>query len=246
MGGSFQIKAMPNPPSSPIRPFLLPLLCVLLSGALWAWLRQIPAEDWELTGTATPPATIALAAASPEALPKASPKPKAAPKAPASSPSPKASPKGTPQASPSPAPASPSPSQEAKETPQPTPTPSPTPTETELLGPLPTHTQEEIAARAAATPFEVPDVAKDPQLWPKQVVLIMPVRFSVIKNGVIAGNFQMPQGRSVLLRQVYPDGTVLLELPEIPGTQAKVKAQATDLLARARALAEARQKPQAQ
>ena len=113
------------------------------------------------------------------------------------------------------------------------------------MGPLPSHTQEELAARAAATPFDVPDIAKDPQLWPKQVVLIIPVRFSVIKNGVIAGNFQMPQGRTVLLRQVYADGTVLLELPEIPGTQAKVKAQATDLLARARMLAEARQKQQA-
>jgi hypothetical protein len=87
--------------------------------------------------------------------------------------------------------------------------------------------------------LEIADIAKQPQLWPKQVVLNAAVRFPVIMNGVNVGNMQLPAGRAVNLRKVYPDGTIDIELQ---GSQIKVTAQTTDVLARARAVA-ARQKP---
>lgn len=65
------------------------------------------------------------------------------------------------------------------------------------------------------------------------------VSFPVILNGINRGNIQLPAGRAVTLRKVNPDGTVELEMQ---GAMAKVNAQATDVLARARATAAAKEK----
>jgi len=222
---------MPTPSSAPsFRPFWPALLCAALSGALWIWSRQLPESTWEKSGpVATTPAAGLPAAAEP-AAPTASPDPR--PEAPSPTPPPTALAPAPEEAAPDAPQAAPSATPSA-----PTPTPTPRPSEEELLGPLPQHSNEELAARASATPeaaLSLADIARTPRLWPKQVVLLVPVHFAVMSNGVLSGNLQMPAGRVVTLKQVYPDGSVLLE---IPGAQAKTKAQATDLLARARLLA---------
>ena len=88
-------------------------------------------------------------------------------------------------------------------------------------------------------PLQIAEVAGQPQLWPKQVVLTTSVNFPVILNGINRGNIQLPAGRAVNLRKVNPDGTVELDLQ---GAMTKVNAQVTDVLARARATAAAKEK----
>jgi ribosomal protein L24 len=98
-----------------------------------------------------------------------------------------------------------------------------------------------VATAAAATPvnLEMGDIARQPKLWPPQVILIRTQRFPVIIKGVNVGSVQVPAGRPVTLRKVNPDGTLEIEFQ---GSPAKVKAQATDLAARAAALAASREK----
>lgn len=121
-----------------------------------------------------------------------------------------------------------------------TPEPSPQPSEAELAGPLPEHSPGETVS-AAATPvnLEIGDIARQPQLWPPQVILMSTQRFPVVIKGVNVGNVQVPAGRPVILRKVNPDGTLEIEFQ---GSPAKVKAQATDLVVRATALAASRVK----
>ncbi|XHR29536.1 MAG: hypothetical protein ACFUZC_03060 [Chthoniobacteraceae bacterium] len=229
---------MPKPSSPSFRPFWPALVCAALSGALWIWSRQLPESTWEKSGPVAATPAVGLPPAE-SAAPAASPDPH--PEVPSPTPTPTPTPSALASASPTPAPeeaaiddtqAAPSATPSA-----PTPVPTPRPSEEELLGPLPQHSNDELAARASATPeaaLSLADIARNPRLWPKQVVLLVPVHFAVMSNGVLSGNLQMPAGRAVTLKQVYPDGSVLLE---IPGAQAKTKAQATDLLARARLLA---------
>ena len=83
-------------------------------------------------------------------------------------------------------------------------------------------------------PLTVEDIARQPQLWPKQLLLLTSARFPVVLNGVNVGNVLVPAGSAVILRKVNPEGTVEIELR---GSKATVKAEATDLAARARVLA---------
>jgi len=87
--------------------------------------------------------------------------------------------------------------------------------------------------------MEIADIAKQPSLWPKQIVILVPVRFPVVLNGVNIGNIQVPPHSAVVLQKVNPDGTVMIERQ---GSQAKVKAQETDLSARV-ALAQEKSTP---
>lgn len=86
------------------------------------------------------------------------------------------------------------------------------------------------------------EIAKQPHLWPRQVLLRSSVRFAVIIKGMNAGNIQVPAGRPVNLRKVDLDGTVEIELPGSQGSVTKVKEQDTDLVARVNAGAAAREK----
>lgn len=224
-------------------PFWLPVICALLSAGMWIWSRHLPESVWESSRAKIPPSPqLAETAPAPTPAPTPAPSPEPVVEAPA------------PPAKPAPAPALPatataSPSATPPPT-SPTPNPAPRPTDAELAGPLPQHAPEEVAPASSSpapsvvpsAPLDLADIARQPQLWPRQVVLLTSVRFSVVLKGVNVGNVQIPAGRGVLLRKVNPDGTVEIELQESPGSQAKVKAQATDLLARARALAGAKEK----
>lgn len=134
------------------------------------------------------------------------------------------------------------------------PSPTPLPTEAELAGPLPQHSPEELASppqtippTTAAQPtatssLTLAEIARQPELWPKQVILLASVRFPAILKGVNVGNIQVPAGRLALVRKVNVDDTIDLELPGSQGATAKVKAQATDLIVRAQALASSKEK----
>ena len=221
---------MPPSTSRSLRPFWPPFVCAVLSGALWFWSRQLPESSWEKSGPVSPTPVLSALPVASESTPP-TPAPEEHPVVPSPTPVAVAS------SDPSPSPDESAPVAQAtpSATPSaPTPAPTPRPSEEDLLGPLPQHSQEELAARASATPepaLSLAEIARNPQLWPKQVVLLVPVRFAVMSNGVLAGNLQMPAGRAVMLKQVNSDGSVLLE---IPGAQAKTKAQATDVIARAR------------
>lgn len=237
-------------PTLPSRLALLTLGCALLSAALWVWSRGLPEPNWEsstvasaLAATPTPsPAEAVAVAPAPSSTPKpklkSKPKPKPAPVIP--DPTPVVA-EATPiEPVPSATPTTPEPTPViAEATPAATPAtpePSPRPTDAELAGPLPEHSPGEAPATAAAppVPLEIGDIARQPRLWPPQVILLRTQRFPVVIKGVNVGNVQVPAGRPVTLRKVNTDGTLEIEFQ---GSPAKVKAQATDLEARAAALA---------
>ena len=230
-------------PTLPSRLALLTLGCALLSVALWVWSRGLPEPNWE---TSTAPLALAPAPApSPTAAVAAVPTPEPNP-VPAVVPSPTPVVAETTPLEPVPtAPPTPEPSPVVAETPPAAtpvpPEPSPRPSDAELAGPLPEHSPGEVVAAASATPvnLEIGDIARQPKLWPPQVILIRTQRFPVIIKGVNVGSVQVPAGRPVTLRKVNPDGTLEIEFQ---GSPAKVKAQATDLAARATALAASREK----
>ena len=111
----------------------------------------------------------------------------------------------------------------------------------DIEGPLPTSDPVAPAAPQTSPALVAPPVpqtaldpqaiARQPQLWPRQVLLQSPVRFPVFINGREVGNVQLPRGAAVLLRKVRLDGTVEIERQ---GSYANVPPQATDLVARVR------------
>ena len=113
----------------------------------------------------------------------------------------------------------------------PTPTPAAPVAETTPTPAAPPETAPPPALPPAPA-LGVSDIAKQPELWPKQVLLRASVRFPVILKGVNVGNIQVPSGSPVLLHKVNPDETVEIELR---GAQTKVKAELTDLVDRVRA-----------
>lgn len=239
------------------------VICAVMSVLLWVWSSGLTEPNWEsadegMVFYGKPP--IELPASEPpredahetaSAAPKSQPlpaAPKPAPSEPAPSPEAAApvaveapSPEPTvPPVTPTP---DPSPVVAAAATPEATPKPvPPRPSDAELAGPLPEHSPgEAVSAAAARTPapaarLEIADIARQPRLWPREVVLAASQRFPVVLNGVNVGNVQVPAGRSVLLRKVNADGTLEIEFQ---GAVAKVKARATDLIERAMARAAA-------
>ncbi|MEI8235062.1 MAG: hypothetical protein WCH57_10315 [Verrucomicrobiota bacterium] len=219
----------------------LALLCVLASAGLWVWSRRIPPSAWETTA----PLATNVPAVSPAASDDA----------PGEEPPPPSPAEPTAAASPGVSPTADTPAVAVipSTPPPPTPSPTPSPSDAELAGPLPQHSADESAAptpqpAASAPPappappllptsLDLASLSRQPERWPRQVVLLAAVRFPVILKGVNAGNIQVPAGSPVLLRKVNPDGSVEIELPAAPGSIAKVKAQNTDLLARAGAAA---------
>lgn len=256
-----------------MRPFLstpapwLALLSVLASAGLWVWTQRIPPSVWETTSplTANAPTAAPTApgnASTPEEPPAttvfASPTPSSAP-TPATHTTAAASPAAVPATppSPSPTPRPPSDAELAGPLPQhsrgesaapalgtgpsvPIPPPSDTAVATNAPTVAPVATHPLLPA-----PLDLASLAQQPERWPRQVLLLAPVRFPVILKGVNAGTIQAPAGSPVLLRKINPDGSVEIELPppSPPGSIAKVKAQLTDLLARARATAAAQANP---
>ena len=234
-------------PMLPRRLVLLTTGCAVLSAVLWGWSRGLLEPNWEssaaplaLAPMPEPSPAIRVAATS---APKPKPKSKPAPPKIVPSPTP-ALVQATPVEPISSAPPTPEPSPVVAEAtpgaPLSTPTPTPRPSEAGLSGPLPEHSPGEPAV-AAATPasLDIDEIARQPQLWPPQVILVSAQRFPVVIKGVNVGNVQVPAGRAVTLRKVNADGTLEIEFQ---GSPAKVKAQATDLAARAAALAASREK----
>ena len=236
-------------PMLPRRLVLLTTGCAVLSAVLWGWSRGLLEPNWEssaaplaLAPMPEPSPAIRVAATS---APKPKPKSKPAPPKIVPSPTPalvQATPvEPIPSAPPLPAP-EPSPvvAEAMPGASLATPMPAPRPSEAGLAGPLPEHSPGEPAV-AAATPasLDIDEIARQPQLWPPQVILVSAQRFPVVIKGVNVGNVQVPAGRAVTLRKVNADGTLEIEFQ---GSPAKVKAQATDLAARAAALAASREK----
>ncbi|MCX6966199.1 MAG: hypothetical protein NTZ46_00185 [Verrucomicrobia bacterium] len=209
------------------------LFCAALSAGLWDWSRRLPECHWETSASAsgviesvpasspepalenspgeTTPAVVEISTASPTPAPVASATPKAElPAAPRPTPPPVLDATG-------PLPKNPEPTASAA---QPTPSPA--------------------ASLIPPAPLDLAEIARQPELWPPQVVLLASVRFPVILKGVNVGNIQMPPGRAVLLRKVNVDGTVEIELQGSQTAHAKVQAQTTDILVRAQALAAGR------
>ena len=226
---------------SPIAWFAL--FCAALSAGLWDWSRRLPDCHWETTDSPSAGAAVAFAPAtgsepalppdnSPGETPPTSPPAQAAATPPQPAPAPTPDPAATAAAVPTPEPSA-------------TPPPAAPPSDAALAGPLPTNPEPAPSAPPAAAvvppaPLDLAEIARQPALWPRQVVLLVSVRFPVILNGVNVGNIQMPSGRAVLLRKVNLDGTVEIELQGSQTSHARVKAQATDLLARAQAVAASR------
>ena len=236
------------------------LLFAALSAGLWEWSRSLPASHWETTGSTT--ASLPSPAAS-ERTPAAAAWESAQP---ANENSGETTPAET--ATPQPTPGTDSTATVADSTPTtaaadstataaasaPAPesvTPPPTPTDTPLAGPLPEKSEPAAPAAPAAppspaaailppAPLDLAEIARQPALWPKQVLLLASVRFPVILNSVNVGNVQVQPGRAVILHKVNPDGTVEIELPGTQASRTKIKAEATDLLPRAQTLAAAR------
>ena len=224
--------------------FWLAVFCAILGGGIWSWSSRLPEAVWESsTATALPlPTPSAAPAITPDATPISTPDAKPAPVVEATpSPQPVA-PDAAPVASPAPAPASsPDSSAEAAVSPAPSPVPAPAPSPAEMTVTAPTPAPAAVEPVATATPQPTPpppltveDIARQPQLWPKQLLLLTSARFPVVLNGVNVGNVLVPAGSAVILRKVNPEGTVEIELR---GSKATVKAEATDLAARARVLA---------
>lgn len=228
------------PPMLPSRLALLTLGCALLSAAFWSWSRGLSEPNWESSSAALAPMPESSTVA---AVPTPTPKPKPKPIKKAPSPTPalvQATPDvPMPSATPTPEPF-PVVAEATPAAPIATPEPPPRPSDAELAGPLPEHSPGETAV-AAVTPtnLDIGDIARQPQLWPPQVILVSTQRFPVVIKGVNVGNVQVPAGRPVTLRRVNLDGTLEIEFQ---GSPAKVKAQATDLVARATALAASRGK----
>ena len=93
-------------------------------------------------------------------------------------------------------------------TPEPTPTPTPTPT---------------------PAPLTIAVIAAQPQLWPAQVALSIPVQFPISINGAQAGSIQLPRNTVLTLRRVNVDETVDVlhqgALARIPGSSTTLLAQ---------------------
>ena len=203
----------------------LALLCAVASAGLWGWSRRLPDSHWESSEK------IAAALPTPANTEPTQPaddsrsEPTPTPSALAETKAPEPAPKPAALASPT------------------------TPLDANLAGPLPERANPTAApstqpSPAAAlippAPLDLAEIAKQPELWPPQVLLLTSVRFPVILKGMNVGNVQVPPGRAVLLRKVAPDGTVEIELPGSQAMKTEVKAQSTDLIARAQALAAAR------
>jgi len=218
----------------------LAVFCAVLSAGLWEWSRRLPESNWESS------AAVSLPSPTAEPGPTTGPEPTTPLNADPSEAAP--APTSTPalaEVSP------PAPTPSATETvAAATPTPAastPPPSDAELAGPLPAHAETAATPPPSPTPptasivpdapLDLGEIARQPQLWPRQVVLLASVRFPVILKGVNVGNIQVPPGRPVLLRKVDLDGSVEIELQ---GSLTKVKAQTTDILARAQAIAAAR------
>ena len=201
-------------------PARLAIFFAVLSAGFWLWSARLPKSEWESSTTATLPCPPTPTPVLPTPGKKA---PEGAPPAVA---------KLTPAAS------APSPSPPHGE---PVPIAPPVPAEDVSTSALPQAPAspggEAIAsapAVAAATPalLEIGDIAKQPRLWPRQVLTLVPINFPVIINGVNSGSVRAPAGSPVVLRKVNADGTVEIELR---GLQTTVKASDTDVLKRARA-----------
>ncbi|MEI6560717.1 MAG: hypothetical protein WCO68_01365 [Verrucomicrobiota bacterium] len=214
----------------------LALFCAVSSAGLWIWSRRLPDSHWESSEK------IALALPSPANTESA-----------AATGAEPAQPSNESPSEPTPAPASTPAALAETRVPEPTPSPaaaaSPAPPDANLAGPLPVQTEPAASPPSQPSPaaglippasLDVAEIAKQPELWPKQVLLLASVRFPVILNGMNIGNVQVPPGRAVFLRKVHPDGTVEIELPGTQASLAKVKAQSTDLVSRTQALATAR------
>lgn len=207
----------------------------MASAGLWGWSRRLPESIWESSTTAPLP--------SPEVEPKLAMGPEPTPPPPSVSET-----AAPPDSTPAPAETS-APVRVPTEIPPTAATPIPPnrpPSEEELAGPLPaaadpaaSHSNPPAAPISVipAAQLDIGEIARQPQLWPRQIVLLAPARFPVILNGVNVGNVQLPSGRAVILRKVDADGFVEIELQ---GSLTKVKAQATDIVARAQAMAAAK------
>lgn len=205
---------MQTSPSGPLA--RLAILCALLSVGFWIWSNRQPKPNWETSG---PIASVPLPAPAPSAVPApAAATPTSAPETASATPVPPPTPV---DAAPSPAPA---PVVSAE-------TPAPTDTAPPASTPEPPPSAEPTPAPA---PLEIADLARQPQLWPKQVLLVAPVRFNVIMQGKAMGSILVPARRPVILRKINPDGTVEIQYQS---NTAITKHQDTDLLPRARAAA---------
>ena len=228
----------------------LAVFCALLSAGLWAWTRRLPETTWESSVAVSPSPSAAetVRTTGTEPMPPATTD--ADETAPASTPAPPLAEATPPQPTPEPTPVA---ATVAAASPTPSPTPTPPaakPPEADLAGPLPanpgnaappsspqpTAQPTPAAAILPPAPLDLSEIAQQPELWPRQIVLLASVRFPVILNGVNVGNVQVPPGSAVLLRKVGADGTVEIERQ---GSRTKVQATSTDLLARAQALAAA-------
>lgn len=209
----------------------LAIFCAALSAGLWEWSRCLPESTWESSASLPSPAA--------EPVPEPTPPLNAGPSetAPASASTPTLAETNPPE---------PTPADRAAIAPTPAAS-TPRPSDAELACPPPGHAETTASPPPSPTPatpsviptapLDIAEIARQPQLWPRQVILLASVRFPVILKGVNVGNIQVPPGRPVLLRKVDLDGSVEIELQ---GSQTKVKAQATDILARAQAIEAAR------
>lgn len=218
-------------------PHFLPLLVAIFAAANVALIlgsRHL-APPWE-TVTPPPSASSVSGKKSGEVLPREVPASMVAPEAPAANAN---APKPAPEAAPAP-PArerkAPEPGVDAKPAPvQAEPKPEAKPAAAERAVQPPAKAPESTP-QATPLPLDAARIAAQPQLWPAQVALVVPVQFPIVINGAQAGSVQLPRGTPVFLQKVNADGTVEVQRQ---GAFAKIPARNTNLLALVQARASA-------
>lgn len=110
-----------------------------------------------------------------------------------------------------------------------TPVPATPPPAPPVAEPLPEPPPEPVVVEAAPPPLDLATVERTPALWPKQVALLQPVVFPLMKNGRPIGHVTAPAGSMLRLHRVAAQQVDV----EFQYVRQFIPASATDLMPRA-------------
>lgn len=85
-----------------------------------------------------------------------------------------------------------------------------------------------LALPAAALALDYAEISAQPQLWPREVTVRVPVNVPIVSGGQTAGHMQLPAGRTMRLVKVEPTSLTL----EMNGARLTVRPSETDLMQR--------------